>query len=412
MAAFAAPRSKPNIILILADDLGYGDLGCYGGMPTPSLDKLAAGGTRFTDFHSSGAVCSPTRAGLMTGRYQQRAGIAEVIYAATARDHGMSTSEITFPKLLRNAGYRTGMFGKWHLGYLPKFNPVHHGFNEFRGYVSGNVDYFSHVDQAGYADWWNGDKLEPEEGYVTDLITKHGVRFVEQNKSRAFFLYLAHEAVHSPYQGPEDKAFREVGKLKNQPKADYKPAFRQMLESMDRSVGAVVEAVRRAGIERDTLIVFVSDNGGTRMSSNGPLNGFKGSVWEGGHRVPAIAYWPGQISARQSAETAITLDLFPTFLNVAGAVKPDRKLDGMSLLPHLTKATPLGERTLFWGHADQRAMRHGRWKLVLIPGAEPALFDLVADVGEKRNLAGSQPARVKSMMSAIAAWEKEVTPRS
>lgn len=407
-AAFAAARRKPNIILILADDLGYGDIGCYGGIRTPNLDRLAAGGIRFTDFHSSGAVCSPTRAGLMTGRYQQRAGIPDVITAANNRDHGMSTSEITFPKLLQKAGYRTAIFGKWHLGYLPKFNPVHHGFDEFRGYVSGNVDYVSHVDQAGYADWWNGDKLAPEEGYVTDLISKHGLRFIEENKSRPFFLYLAHEAVHSPYQGPHDKAFREPGKHNNQPRADYKPAFREMLESMDASVGAVVDAVRRAGLEKDTLIVFVSDNGGTPMSSNGPLRGHKSSLWEGGHRVPAIACWPGAIKAGQSDATGITLDLFPTFLDAAGVARPARKLDGMSLLPHWTQRAGVSERTLFWGHGRQRAMRQGKWKLVQMPGEEPALFDLSTDVGERRNLAAEQPARAKSMRDAIAAWEKDV----
>jgi arylsulfatase A-like enzyme len=409
MPAFAAARNKPAIILILADDLGYGDLGCYGSdiVRTPNIDRLAARGLRFTDFHSSGAVCSPTRAGLMTGRYQQRAGVPEVI-TVNHRHHGMSTSETTFPELLRKAGYRTGIFGKWHLGYQPKFSPVHQGFDEFRGYVSGNVDYFSHVDGAGYADWWNGDKLQPETGYVTDLITSHSVRFIEQNKDRPFFLYIAHEAVHSPWQGPKDKPFREVGKQNPQPKGNHRTAFREMLEALDRSVGAVIDAVRRAGRENDTLIFFTSDNGAPAMGSNGSLRGHKGTVWEGGHRVPAVAYWPGQIKAGESDVTGITLDLFPTFVEVADASKGDRKLDGTSLLSHLTKGTPVAERTLFWGHAQQRAMRQGKWKLVMQPKSEPALFDLQSDRSEKRDLASQQPERTRTMRDAIAAWEKEV----
>ena len=192
----------------MADDLGYGDVGCYGSRrnQTPQIDALARDGMRFTDFHSSGTVCSPTRAGLLTGRYQQRSGIPAVITAANHRDVGLPLEEITFAERLKKAGYGTAMFGKWHLGYERRFNPIHQGFEQFRGYVSGNVDYVSHVDQTGIADWWDGDKLVPEQGYSTELITKHAVEYIEQNRERPFCLYVAHEAPHYPYQGPGDKA--------------------------------------------------------------------------------------------------------------------------------------------------------------------------------------------------------------
>ncbi|MFB3827913.1 MAG: sulfatase-like hydrolase/transferase [Bryobacteraceae bacterium] len=407
-AALPAPR-KPNIVIILADDLGYGDLACYGGRnPTPHLDALARGGVRFTDFHSNGAVCSPTRAALMTGRYQQRCGITEVIAAAGPRDQGLDpAAQTAFPSLLRKAGYRTAMFGKWHLGYQPRFNPVHHGFDEFRGYVSGNVDYFSHVDQAGHADWWNGDRLAPEEGYTTELVTRHGVRFIESNRERPFLLYLAHEAVHYPYQGPDGKPQRVAGQAPpRDPKQDVAPVYRQMLGAMDSGVGRVMDTLRRLGLERDTFVFFFSDNGATQAGSNAPLRGFKSSVWEGGHRIPAIAYWPGRVPAgKVSAQTGIGMDLFATLLEISGAPAAPRKLDGTSLMPILTAETP---RTLFWGHGPQRAVRDGDWKLVLMPEAEPFLANLRADPGERTNLAAAESARVARMREMLAAWERDV----
>src|SRR5690554_3489688 len=181
-------RRKPNIIIILADDLGYGDLSCYGNeeIHTPHLDALAEAGITFTDFHSSGAVCSPTRAGLMTGLYQQRVNVGEVLTVARHRERGLDTKYITFPKILQNHGYKTAIYGKWHLGYKPEFNPVHHGFDDFRGYLSGNVDYISHVDQAGVYDWWHNLESQPEEGYTTHLITSHALNFIEENQEHPF----------------------------------------------------------------------------------------------------------------------------------------------------------------------------------------------------------------------------------
>lgn len=409
----AAARRKPNLVLILADDLGYGDLSCYGNHynRTSHLDELASGGVRFTDFHSSGAVCSPTRAGLMTGRYQQRCGIGEVLTAANHRHLGLDPGETTWARLLKNAGYRTAIFGKWHLGYEPKFNPVKHGFDEFRGYVSGNVDYVSHIDQTGRADWWHNTELVREEGYTTELVTRHGVRFIEENKDRPFCLYLAHEAVHYPYQGPGDPPQRREGTPGGRGSRDnVRPVYRRMLEAMDEGIGRVVSTIRRLELERDTFVFFFSDNGATQAGSNGPLRGAKASVWEGGHRVPAIAWWPGTIPAgRVSYETAICLDLFPTLLEIAEAPPAGRDLDGASLLDHLTKGARLPDRMLFWAHGPQRAVRRGRWKLVLTPGQEPFLADLRADLAEKTNLAPARPELVREMRDALARWEKDVS---
>jgi arylsulfatase A-like enzyme len=405
-------RRPPNIVLILADDLGYGDLASYGSKinSTPNLDALAARGVRFTDFHSSGAVCSPTRAGLLTGRYQQRCGIPDVLLAAGPRDRGLDASEMTFSRLLKSAGYTTAVFGKWHLGYDRRFYPDKHGFDESRGFSSGNVDYVSHVDQTGRPDWWHNTKLAPEEGYATELITSHSVRFIEDNRLRPFCLYIAHAAVHYPYQAPGEAPERVAGKAPGRRRPPSQEVYRNMLTSMDNGVGKVMDALRRTGVERDTLVLFLSDNGATAAGSNGELRGTKATLWEGGHRVPAIACWPQHIPAGRTSEAvAISLDIMPTLLAAAGLSPPrGRRLDGVNLLPHLAFNRPVEERTLFWAHGKQRAVRKGRWKLVKLPESAAKLFDLTSDSGESNDLAAMQPEMVASMLSRLAQWEKEV----
>ncbi len=412
----AAMPEAPNFVVVMADDMGYGDLACYGGSngKTPHLDRLAKAGLKFTDFHSSGAVCSPTRAGLLTGRYQQRAGIPGVVTAKSHRHIGLALEEITFAETLKEAGYATAIFGKWHVGYQKKFNPVHQGFDQFRGYVSGNVDYFSHIDQTGVYDWWEGDKLIEEEGYVTHLITKHAVDFIRKNKNRRFCLYLAHEAVHSPYQGPNDKGERKVGVVKRIPgsRTDVKAAYREMMEELDKSVGAVVAELEKQQLAKKTLVWFFSDNGANPRGSNGDFRGFKGSLWEGGHRVPGIAYWPGTIQPGETNATTITLDVFPTLLKLAGVESPaGLKFDGMNLSPLLLDGAPLPARNLFWGTAKQRAMRDGEWKMVTTAnGGKVELFNLSVDKSETNNLAARYKDRVKQMQQAIEAWNKDVGP--
>ena len=410
----AAERTmrRPNFIIILADDMGYGDSSVYGGwIETPHMERLAAEGLKFTDFHSSGVVCSPTRAGLMTGRYQERAGIPGVINAdprLAAHHTGLQITEVVFPKLLRQAGYTCGIFGKWHLGYHKRYNPLHHGFDRFRGFVSGNIDYISHYDRMGTYDWWDGLDHVEEEGYSTHLITKHALAFIEEHKDRPFCCYVPHEAVHSPYQGPKDAPQRGPKAAKGR-RPDAREAYRQMMTAMDDGIGAIVAKVRELGIAEHTLVVFFSDNGACPRGSNKPLRGFKGSVWEGGHREPAIAWWPGKIKpGTVTDQLAISLDLMPTMLELAGAKLPaGHKLDGVSLVPLLLEAKPLGHRRLFW---NGKAVRDGDWKLVVqAPGQKGVgLYDLSKDIGETTNLAEQHPDRVKEMLAALAAWKADV----
>lgn len=405
---------RTNFIIIMADDLGYGDLSCYGNetFTTPHLDALAKRGMRFTDFHSSGAVCSPTRAGLLTGRYQQRAGIPGVVFADPNRvehKHGLQPVEKTFAEVLAADGYSTAMFGKWHLGYEPKYNPVRNGFGEFRGYVSGNVDYFSHVDQAGAFDWWINDEKKDEPGYSTHLINKHSVRFIQQSDNKPFCLYVAHEAPHYPYQGPNDQAIRQVGGKRSRAEnkgVDIPRAYREMVQAVDTGVGEIVAAVEAKGIAEHTLIFFFSDNGGTKNGSNAPFRGHKGSVWEGGHRVPCIASWPGTITAgSETAQPCISLDIMPTMLDFAGIRPPaTRPLDGKSLRTILAGAGST-KRILYWQHGNGTAVRRGDWKLVKI-GKKPAeLYNLQEDPAETNNVASENQQRQRAMLELLLQWK-------
>ena len=404
--------ARPNFIIVLADDMGYGDSSVYGGwIKTPHMERMAAGGIKFTDFHSSGVVCSPTRAGLMTGRYQQRAGVPGVINAdprVAAHHTGLQTTEVVFPKLLKQAGYACGIFGKWHLGYTENYNPTRHGFDRFRGFVSGNIDYISHYDRMGTYDWWDGLEHVKEPGYSTHLITTHALRFIEEHKDRPFCCYVPHEAVHSPYQGPSDPPQRGPDVAKGA-RPDVKAAYREMMKAMDDGLGAILDKVKALGIAERTLVVFFSDNGACPRGSNKPLRGFKGSVWEGGHREPAIAWWPGKIKPGiVSDQLSISLDLMPTMLELAGAKLPaGHKLDGVSLVPLLLEGKSLGHRQFFW---NGKAMRDGHWKLAV--GGNGAkgvgLYDLSQDISEATNLADQHPDRVKTMLAALDAWKTDV----
>ena len=413
-------QRPPNFVVIMADDLGYGDLSTYGGwIDVPNIDRMASEGLKFTDFHSNGAVCSPTRAALMTGRYQQRAGLPIVVFAPEERPthvDGLQAVELTFAEALRDAGYATALFGKWHLGYYPRYNPVRHGFDEFKGYVSGNIDFFSHVDGAARFDWWHGEEQSHEPGYVTTLINRHAVRFIEDHQHESFCLYVAHEAPHSPYQGPNDDpaGFRQVGGFSGQLSlsADVvKEKYREMVVEMDSGVGAILDTVSRLGIADRTLVLFFSDNGATPRGSNGPLRGHKGSVWEGGHRVPAVAWQPGAIaSGTETDQLAVTMDVWPTLAEMAGVPEPDeRPLDGVSLVPVLTGGT-LERGPMFWSFMDGLAMRDGIWKLVAGEDGieQPMLFDLSSDVGEVHDLARGETDRAERMAAQAEEWLRSV----
>lgn len=412
----AAPRELPNFVIVLADDMGDAGLSCCGNphFETPHLDRLAREGVRFTDFHSSGAVCSPTRAGLLTGRYQQRTGVDAVVNADPAHpDHhdALPHDEVTFAEALRQRGYATAIFGKWHVGYAVEANPVHHGFDEFRGFVSGNVDYHSHYDRMGTADWWHDTERVEEEGYATHLVTAHALRFLEEHRDGPFCLYLPHLAIHNPDQGPNDPPIRGPHA---RPRSELSPkdeAVKQMTTALDDGVGAVVAKLDELGLTGRTLVIFVSDNGGTRdnRSTGAGVRGFKGSLFEGGHRVPAIFRWPGRIPAGATCDAAaITLDLMPTLLALAGVELPaDRAIDGVDLSGLLLCGEPLAERALFWKHRALSAMREGAWKLVRTR-RNAHLFDLASDPGETNDLAGAHPERVARMTAALEAWQREV----
>jgi arylsulfatase A-like enzyme len=415
LTAFPAPLpARPNFVIIMADDMGYGDSSVYDGwIRTPQLERLAREGLRFTDFHSSGHVCSPTRAGLLTGRYQQRAGIPGVVYADASKiQHysGLQDQEITLAEELKKVGYNTALFGKWHLGYLKPFNPTRHGFDQFRGYVSGNVDYHSHEDNQEKHDWWHGDREIREPGYTTHLINRHAVDYIREQKENPFLLYIAHEAVHSPYQGPQDPIMRGPRKKKTPPKTrPIREIYRDMMMEMDRGIGEVLDVLTEQGLSTNTLVFFFSDNGANKNGSNSPWRGHKGTHWEGGHRVPAIAWWPSQIEPNSvTHQISISLDLMPTFLDLAGvAPSKERPLDGLSLRKVLLQGNQLGPRRLFW---NGRAMREGDWKLIRQQNGlkGTGLFHLARDPGETNNLAIRHPERVQAMLRAMDQWQEDV----
>jgi arylsulfatase A-like enzyme len=406
---------RPNIILVMADDLGYGDLGCYGNemVKTPHLDALARTGVRCTDFHSNGVVCSPTRAAFFTGKYQQRTGITGVVKAASMRDVGLGLDEWTMGEAMQDLGYATGMFGKWHLGYDPKFNPVQHGFDAYRGFVSGNVDYHRHIDQAGFKDWYVQDVLTEEEGYVTDVITRDTLAFIEKNKEKPFMAVVMHGAPHYPYQGRESAGFRKLGKVSKKQKMSKKEReslYVEMIEAMDDGVGEIVKKLDQLGIRENTLIVFCADNGHAEVGSGGGFRGRKGQLHEGGHRVPGIFHWKGNLEAGECSVPLMTFDLLPTFVALGGGeIEEERKVDGENVLPVLKGEGAFQREALFWQFKDMRAVRKGEWKL-LEQGSDAELYDLGKDLAEKNNLAKQYPERVKELQRMLDAWEREVAP--
>ncbi len=415
------PASKPNIILIMADDLGYGSLGCYGNhdIKTSNIDGLAAAGMRFIDFHSNGPMCSPTRAALLTGRYPQRcAWVADEelspVFQQQRQENplqrwawGISPDETTIAGQLRQAGYRTGIIGKWHLGYDFKFHPMNFGFDEFRGFVGGAVDYHSHVATHGRQelDWWRDRKIQNETGYTTDLLGQYASDFITRHKERPFFLYLAHAAPHVPLQG------RDPDK-KQSPAATYQ----EMIEILDESVGKVVATLRAHGLEQKTLLVFCSDNGATPprgVLANGRLKGKKGDLTEGGHRVPCIAFWPSVIAPGGIQDQPVmTMDFFATFAKLAGATSPvNHQIDGIDIMSLMKGDTQKEDRVLHWLFGDTWAVRKGSWKLGGQGGKPHTLVNLENDLEEKSNLINEQSALADELMTLHRQWVEAVGNR-
>ncbi|MCX8038235.1 MAG: sulfatase-like hydrolase/transferase [Candidatus Sumerlaeia bacterium] len=415
-ARSAAPGagSKPNIIVILTDDQGYGDVGYQGlkDVPTPNMDSIARNGVQFTDGHVSCPVCSPTRAGLMTGRYQHRFGheFNPGPPNNAEPEFGLPLSQITLADLLKQAGYATGMVGKWHLGLQPQFHPLKRGFDEYFGFLHGAHDYLdAKRDPANLI--LRGTEPVDEKEYLTDAFTREAVAFIEKHKSRPFFLYLTYNAIHTPMQAVQKylDRFKDVA-VKN------RQIHNAMLSALDDGIGAVLAKLREAGIEENTLVFFLSDNGGptpTNTSSNAPLRGYKGQLYEGGHRVPFALQWKAKIKGGQVVgELVSALDILPTALAAAGADIPrDRPMDGVNLLPYL-----LGEKTgaphevLVWRQGDRRAVRKGHWKWIEGETTETELYDLSKDISESNNLAAQHPEKVKELAAAFEKWNAEMVP--
>ncbi len=407
-AKAAAEAGKPNIVVIAADDLGYGDITSYGGpVSTPNIDALARAGVRFTDFHANGPVCTPSRAALLTGRYPQRAQLGNALSASS--NEGLNANQITLGDVLKAAGYRTGIVGKWHLGHLAKFAPGRQGFDFFYGFLNGEIDYVNHLDSLGKPDWWRNTTPISENIYSTTAITREAVGFIQRQQRQPFFLYVAFQAPHLPYQAPGDGPVRVPGQPKHGEEGN-KANYPLMIQAMDRGVGTIMNTLRALNLEQDTFVLFLSDNGAFAPGTNRPLRGVKGQLYEGGHRVPAIAYWPGRIAPSVNRETVAAIDLFPTVLGLASAKVPEaHRVDGNSFLPVLLgKEAALPARKLFWMYGGNTAAREGEWKLVKING-QTALYNLNADIGETTNVAAKYPGITASLSNAINKWKADVT---
>jgi len=425
----AVVQARPNILLIVTDDMGYGDIGLQGSqdIPTPNIDALMKSGVRFTDAYVSGPFCSPTRAGLMTGKYPQRFGHEfNVGVGPASAESGLPLTETTMADRFKAAGYRTALFGKWHLGGAEKFHPQSRGFDEFFGFLGGEHSYTEVLPQ-GPNPILDGRKPAASVTYLTDMLADRSVEFIQRKSDAPFLLYLAFNAVHTPMQAM-DKYLARFPDITDPQRRTYAA----MLSAMDDAIGRVMAALRAEGLEERTLVVFFNDNGGPTMAGttingarNTPLRGSKRQTWEGGIRVPFAFSWKGRIPAeRVDRRPIIQLDVLPTALAAAGiAVQAAWKLDGVNLLPLLTGNTQaLPHDVLYWRLGNHMAIRAGDWKLVrtsegplqtgtfdsLASLADAGLYNLANDIGETKNLVASEPARARDLAERWLRWNQEL----
>lgn len=410
------PRAKPNVVLIVGDDMGYADVGFHGckDIPTPHLDRLAKSGVRFTNGYVSGPYCSPTRAGLLTGRYQTRFG--HEFNPDNGPKQGLPLSERTLADQMKAAGYRTALIGKWHLGSGER-HPQQRGFDDFYGFLGGAHDYFK---PEGIL---RGNSPANEKAYLTDALGREAVAFIDANKTKPFFLYLSFNAVHTPMQA-DDPRLKKFEGIKDEKRRIYAA----MMSAMDDAVGLVTKKLADDKLTENTLVMFISDNGGPTMkgttinaSNNSPLRGSKRTTLEGGIRVPFVLSWPTRLKADCTDDRlVIQLDLHATALGVAGAATPpERKLDGVNLMPYL-QGTEQGNPhdALYWRFGKQMAIRQGDWKLVRYDLAaegqtgisEVKLYNLKDDIGESTDLSAKYPDRVKTLQIAWDAWNASNIP--
>jgi len=415
----AQPQRKPNVLYIMADDLGYADLSCYGRRDyrTPVLDRLATEGMMFTHAYANSAVCTATRVGLITGRYQYRLPVG--LYEPLGpQDVGLPPEHPTIASLLRQAGYRTTLVGKWHMGSLPKYGPLKSGYDEFWGLYGGGVDYFRH-GFSGQSDLWDGETRVEETGYVTDLLADRAIATLDRRKAdgKPFFISLHFTAPHWPWESNDEEGRAESDRIAKNPSeggggilhydGGSLETYARMMKSLDDNIGRVLERLAALGFDRDTIVVFTSDNGGERFSDTWPFTGKKTELLEGGLRVPAIVRWPGVVQAgSQSTVPIISMDWLPTFVAAGGGMQNAAfPSDGTDIRAALDGGT-MADRPLFWryGIRGQRAHRHGRYKYLKINENE-FLFDVVNDQLERANLRDREPERFAAMRTAWEQWD-------
>jgi arylsulfatase A-like enzyme len=444
LVALAAPAARsPNVILIVSDDQGYPDLGCIGSKPilTPHLDRLAREGVRATSFYVTWPACTPSRGSILTGRYPQRNGLYDMVrndmvnygHRYTPEEYavspemtlGLDPREITLGNLLQQAAYTTGVVGKWDMGQAKRYLPLQRGFDFFYGHGNNGIDYYTH-ERYGIPSMFRGnDRTEADKGvYATDLFKRESLQFIRSNAKRPFFLYLCFNAPHGASsfaprsegrqgekkesvgaQAPEKFTSLYRGKLKDERLARYYGA----VTCMDEAIGHILAEVEQLGLGRDTLVLFLSDNGGSGNGGNAPLKGSKGTMWEGGLRVPFLAWWPGKLPAGRVTDEFLTaLELFPTIAAATGARLPDGvKLDGFDMLPVLRGEKPSPRTEMFWQRRGDRAARVGRWKWSESQRGG-GLFDLAADPGETRDLSKEQPEVLATLRARWQAWREEM----
>ncbi|KJD37297.1 arylsulfatase [Tamlana sedimentorum] len=418
-------EKTPNFIIIFTDDQGYGDLGCFGGthVKTPQIDKMALEGTKLTSFYVAAPICTPSRAALMTGSYPKRVGIAKRVLLA-ADSLGLNPNEITIAEVLKSVGYKTGMFGKWHLGDQPEFLPTKQGFDTFFGIPYSHDIHPFHPNKKKYnfpsLPLLNGDVViekDPEADYLNKRITEKAISFIEENKDNPFFVYLPHTSPHRPLlaspkfmkDAPND--IKEI--LKNEEGVDYKTRdkiYPQTIAEIDWSVGQILETLKKHGLDKNTFVIFTSDNGPS-VGSALPLKGRKGQTFEGGMRMPTVVWWPGVIPAKASNDEVVTaMDLLPTFAKLSGAQIPDdRVIDGKDVF-HTIQGKSKTPNQYFFYHSkgNLEAVRSGKWKLRISGKQSPSLYNLENDIGETTNVIKSHPDIESKLRLAIQDFESEI----
>ncbi len=399
-------NNQPNVVLIVSDYMGYHDIEPYGAtdVRTPSLAGLAAEGVTMTDFYAAAPVCGPSRAALFTGQYPARIGFEKNIRAPT---DGLPSSIPSLPRWLKNAGYRTALLGKWHLGYAPATTPNAHGFDEFFGHHAWTVGYYDHNDAQGQPGLYKNDQLVERKGYLTDLLTEEAVDFIERNQEGPFFLTLAYNAALPPYQPPgmPESEWSDGWDVNSATRSDYV----QMVERMDEGIGNVLAKIDSLGLKSNTLVIYMYDHGGRHLVNSEPLfHGFS-NLWEGGIRIPAIMRLPTVIPANErSAMPGIAMDLTATILEVAGVSDADLGLDGISLIPYLRKERSAISRQFYWraelyDFGKQRAIRDAKWKYIE-HGNTQFLFDLDADISERHNLFYEESTIMNRLRTNLGEW--------